>query len=244
MSVFKLTYKSFGERAILIEWPSEIKKNILIDLLCFKDCIVKKSLKGIEEIRSSYNTLLVIYNEIIIDFQNEVLNLEKIYSSSIKNDELSSVLWKIPVCYNKEFALDLKEISKAKGINKKELIRLHTETIYTVYFIGFLPGFLYLGGLNKSLHYPRKVRPRLKVEKGAVAIGNDQTGVYPSESPGGWNIIGNCPMDFFNVSKEIPCFAKVGDRIKFYEISIKQFNNIKTLVDAGVYQLESEVMCD
>lgn len=241
---FKLTYKRLGERAILIEWPSEIEEGILKNLLYFKKCIEEKNLKKVEDVRSAYNSLLIIYNEVIIDFQNEVLKLEKIYSSHIKKDKLSSTLWKIPVCYSKEFALDLEEISKVKRTEVKELIRLHTETIYTVYFIGFLPGFLYLGGLKELLHHPRKATPRLKVEKGAVAIGNGQTGVYPSESPGGWNIIGNSPIDFFNINNEEACFAKPGDSIKFYEVSMRQYNSIKALVEAGVYQLESEVIGD
>jgi len=244
LNAYKLSYKRFGERAILIEWPSEIEEPILKDLLHFKECIEENNHKKIEDVRSAYNSLLVIYNEGITDFKNEVLQLEKIYASGIKNNKLTSTLWKIPVCYSKEFALDLEEISKAKGKTAKELISLHTETIYTVYFIGFLPGFLYLGGLKELLHHPRKATPRLKVEKGAVAIGNGQTGIYPSESPGGWNIIGNSPINFFNVNNQEPCFAKPGDSIKFYEVSIKQYQSIKGLVEAGEYQIESEVMDD
>lgn len=91
---------------------------------------------------------------------------------------------------------------------------------------------------------PRKSTPRLQVAKGAVAIGGNQTGIYPNESPGGWNIIGNSPLNFFDVSKEKPCFAKAGDRVQFYSVSLKTYNNIKTLVEAGVYQLESEEVND
>ena len=101
-----------------------------------------------------------------------------------------------------------------------------------------------MGGLDESLHIPRKSTPRLHVEKGAVAIGGNQTGIYPNESPGGWNIIGNSPLNFFDVSKENPCFAKAGDRVQFYPISLETYKNIKTLVEAGVYQLESENVND
>ena len=107
-----------------------------------------------------------------------------------------------------------------------------------------MPGFLYLGGLNKTLHTPRKSTPRLDIKKGAVAIGGNQTGVYPNPSPGGWNIIGNSPINFFDVSKETPCFAKPGDAIQFYPISINEHLDIKTLVDANVYQIEREVLND
>lgn len=82
------------------------------------------------------------------------------------------------------------------GLNNDQLIEQHSGKIYTVFFLGFLPGFMYLGGLSEQLYYPRKETPRIKVSKGAVAIGGEQTGVYPMESPGGWNIIGNTPIDF------------------------------------------------
>ena len=107
-----------------------------------------------------------------------------------------------------------------------------------------MPGFLYLGGLNNALNFPRKSTPRLQIHKGAVGIGGNQTGIYPSQSPGGWNIIGNSPIKFFDVSKNRPCFAKSGDKIQFYPITIKKHKDITALVDAGVYQLESEVLHD
>ena len=101
-----------------------------------------------------------------------------------------------------------------------------------------------MGGLDNALHIPRKSTPRLHIKKGSVAIGGNQTGVYPNASPGGWNIIGNSPVNFFDISKEKPCFAKAGDQIQFYSVSLKEYQNIKTLVDANVYQLESEVIDD
>src|SRR5690606_22673794 len=157
---------------------------------------------------------------------------------------MSSNLWKIPVSYDAVFGIDLEAICLEKRISKNELIKRHSQAIYTVYFIGFLPGFLYLGGLDEVLHIARKSTPRLKIEKGAVAIGGHQTGVYPTESPGGWNIIGNSPIEFFNPKSNPPCFAEAGDKISFYPISLKEYRDIKTLSEAGVYQLESEVMND
>ena len=244
MTRFKLTYKPFGERAILIEWPLKINKNILSDIILFKEKILHKNIKQILELRSSYNSLLIIYNVFIKNYKFKIESLNKIYESDVLRIKLESNLWKIPVCYHDEFALDLDIISKQKNISKSEIIKQHTQTIYTVYFIGFLPGFLYLGGLNERLHIPRKSTPRLHIEKGAVAIGGKQTGVYPNASPGGWNIIGNSPIRFFDVSKETPCFAKAGDAIQFYPISIKDHHDIKTLVAANAYQIESEVIND
>ena len=242
MNTFKLTYKPYGERAILIEWPSNIDEDILADVLLFKENINLD--KVIVEVRAAYASLLVIYDNFIVDSDNEISKLNSIYASRISSQQLQSRLWKIPVCYDETFGLDLDEISKEKGLTKQEIIQLHSETIYTVYFIGFLPGFLYLGGLDESLHMPRKSSPRLQIIKGAVAIGENQTGVYPSSSPGGWNIIGNSPINFFDVTKDKPCFATAGDKIQFRSISYKQHSDLTVLVKKGVYQIESEEIYD
>jgi len=242
LNTFSLTYKQYGERSILIEWPSKIDKKISEDVHFFKDELEKLLFKEIIEIKSAYNSLLIIYKVVIENVYDEILVLKDLYSSNKSMYSKSSKLWKIPVCYDDKFALDLDQISLEKGLSKQNIVTLHSQSIYTVYFIGFLPGFLYLGGLNEALYVPRKSTPRLQISKGAVAIGGNQTGIYPCESPGGWNIIGNSPIDFFEINKIIPCFANPGDEIQFYPINIKRHSDILTLVQAGVYQLESEVI--
>lgn len=242
MDVFQPTYKPYGERSILVEWPPEINENILQDVLNFKLNIQNNYIKSKIQVTSAYNSILITYNTTIDNINDEVLSLKSIYSSKKHTSKSTGMLWKIPVCYDDEFALDLSELSIEIKLSKSKIIELHSDTIYTVYFIGFLPGFLYLGGLDKSLHFPRKSTPRQLIKKGAVAIGANQTGIYPNESPGGWNIIGNSPISFFDASKDMPCFAKAGDKIQFVPISVMEYQNISTLVKEGVYQIESEVI--
>jgi inhibitor of KinA len=241
---FNLIYKPFGERAILVEWPAVIDENILKDIVNFKNSIEKNNIKSIIELKPAYNSLLISYHTVCRNFENEVNELKNVYLASGFKDKSKCVLWKIPVCYDIVYGIDLEAISKIKSLSKEEIIKRHFKPIYTVYFIGFLPGFLYLGGLDESLHVPRKSTPRLQIEKGAVAIGGNQTGVYPAESPGGWNIIGNSPIEFFNPNMTPPCFAKAGDKISFKPITIQEFKTIKLLVEGGVYQIESEVLDD
>ena len=239
---YELTYKPYGERSVLIEWPAVINKNILSDIIRFKEKIKNKLFKDLVELKIAYNSLLVVYDDNLVVLKNKIQTLQKVYSQINQDSKVTLKQWKIPVCYDAIFAIDLDDISLEKDLSKESIIALHSETVYTVYFIGFLPGFMYLGGLNKRLHTPRKNTPRLKIDKGSVAIGGEQTGIYPGESPGGWNIIGNSPIEFFNPKKDIPCFANAGDTIVFNPISLKEYKDIKTLVDAGVYQLESEVI--
>ncbi|MGC6429446.1 MAG: 5-oxoprolinase subunit PxpB [Jejuia sp.] len=241
---YELTYKRYGASSILIEWPQNIDTSILDDILVFKSRIEEAYSKELRFVNNAYASLLLSFKEDILDFSSEIEKLKIMYQSSKESQISEKKLWKIPVCYDESFGIDLEFLSKDKIISISEIIDLHSQPIYTVYFIGFLPGFLYLGGLNELLFTPRKASPRLNVPKGAVALGGSQTGVYPSESPGGWQIIGNSPINFFNIKDEDPCFAKAGDALKFYPVSLKVYNDIKTLADAGVYQMESEVIGD
>ncbi|SDS49356.1 inhibitor of KinA [Formosa sp. Hel1_31_208] len=239
---FELTYRRFSERSILIEWPSIIDNSILEDVLVFKNKIQHSDIKLIVQINHAYNSILIIYEYTIDNIYDEYIALKTLYSKRESKIKPALRHWKIPVCYDDEFGLDLDVISEENKLLKPEIIKLHSGTNYTVFFIGFLPGFLYLGGLDERLHFPRKMSPRQFVKKGAVAIGGEQTGVYPNESPGGWNIIGNSPLEFFNPKLERPCFAKSGDTIQFVSVSKTEYDKILFEVQNGQYHIESEVI--
>lgn len=234
-----LDYKIFSDTSIIIEWQPVIAKDILYDVLAFTSKIEAFYTSGIQ-VTTAYNSILIVFDDFKVDLDNEIENLKQIYLHKSKKIYRNNTLWKIPVCYDYEFGIDLKEIAAEKNKSVTEIMKLHTKAVYTVFFIGFLPGFLYLGGLPEELIMPRKATPRLRIEKGAVAIGGNQTGVYPVESPGGWNIIGNSPLPFFDATKDVPCFAKPGDAIQFYSVTKKKYDDIKTLINANVFQIESE----
>lgn len=242
MNEFELQYKPFGERSILIEWPQIILENTLRSVLCYKQNIEKHYIKEKVHIKSAYNSILVTYNVAINNFYDEILTLKSLFLDNNIENNLSFKLWKIPVCYDQEFGIDLDEISEQNDISITKIIQRHTSTIYRVYFLGFLPGFLYLGGLDNELHFPRKSNPRLKVQKGSVAIGGSQTGIYPNESPGGWNIIGNSPLSFFDVNSQNPCFAQSGDKIQFVSVSKEDYKAIVFAIKNNTYIIESEVI--
>lgn len=216
---FKLQFLQYNERSILIEWPAFIDENMLQDVLSFKIKIENKYIKESVEVISAYNSILIIYS-VTIDVVNDVFSdLKKLYLSQDEITQVNSRTFKIPVCYEDVFAMDLDRYSQEKKLSKEAVVSLHSEAIYTVYFIGFLPGFLYLGGLDSSLHLDRKTTPNLNVKKGSVGIGGKQTGIYPQDSPGGWHIIGNSPIELFDPKQNPPCFIKAGDTIKFHPIS-------------------------
>jgi len=237
---FELSYKPFGAFAILIEWPSIIDEVIIQDIVAFEKEIENK--ESVLEAVIAYNSLLVRYHEPILNVSLKIQELQVLYDLKRPIQKQSQKLWEIPVCYDLSFGLDLKEISRQKKQPLEEIIALHSSVDYLIYFIGFQPGFLYLGGLHKKIHTPRKSNPRLRVDKGSLGIGGKQTGIYPQDSSGGWNIIGKSPVDFFTISNEQPCFAKPGDRIRFSPINLNTFYQIEKEVSNGTHILRSKLL--
>lgn len=244
MHSFKLTYKQFGERAIVIEWPESIDQAILENRVNFEKLIREQAISEfsntIEDIVPAYHSLTIIYSQAISKFSNKVQLFKMLYQQLQQYKTLQSTLFSIPVCYEDEFAEDIELLSKRLKIKVEDVITLHTEAVYRIYFIGFLPGFLYLGGLNKNLHFSRKAIPNLQVKQGSVAIGGKQTGIYPQASPGGWHVIGNTPIEFFKPKSQSPCFAYANDQIKFYSITVKEYKHIQAEVARGTYQIKRD----
>ncbi|MEM6515248.1 MAG: 5-oxoprolinase subunit PxpB [Bacteroidota bacterium] len=241
---YNLSFHKYSERSVLVEWPQEINNYILNDVLIFKNYLSKSNIESIIQVNHAYNSILIIYKFTIENINDTFLELKQLYCSRNVEKLETGNLWKIPVCYEDDFGWDLDEISRVKNLSKSEIIDFHLRPIYTVYFIGFLPGFMYLGGLDNHLHFPRKKNPRQRIEKGAVAIGGNQTGIYPHESPAGWNVIGNCPLELFQASKQSPCFAKAGDKIQFYEIDAIEHRKISAEVVKGTFVIENQNLND
>jgi len=236
---YPISIRPFGEHAILVEWPNIVAEAILEDILHFSSYLKLACLDSEEwELVSAYNSLTLIQRKQRIDFEPFKKNLETWYPKRKSGAYSDKYLWKLPVCYDLDFAIDIEEVATKLGESVEKIIELHTSHIYTVYGIGFLPGFMYLGGLPKSLEASRRAEPRQKVAKGAVGLAGKQTGIYPQESPGGWNIIGNCSVPIFDANREEPCFVNVGDKIQFYSISRAEYKLHKIEGEVGIYQFE------
>lgn len=235
----KINTKPFGLHAVLVEWPAEVSEVILNNILQFETYLRTNCLEGSDwELVPAYNSLLVVNKKITIDYPAFSEKLHKWYLNIDGIATYQRNLWRLPVSYDKEFGIDLEEMSVQLELNVEEVIALHTGHVYTVYGIGFLPAFMYLGGLPKMLETARKDTPRMLVKKGAVGIAGKQTGIYPQESPGGWNIIGNCPVPIFDTTKNEPCFVSVGDQIQFYPVSRAKYDLHKIEGEVGIYQPE------
>jgi inhibitor of KinA len=206
----------------LLSWPAKI------------DLDVNASVVRLNNLLSNKLTIIDLvpaYASIGIFYDPQSLKIEEIlYALELEMDPKSiektqQQIHKIPVCYDLEFGLDIQKMCDYKGISYEKLIELHTSPVYRIYFTGFLPGFLYMGGLNESLYMDRRSEPRLRIAAGSVGIGGTQTGIYPLDSPGGWNIIGRCPVKLFDIGRTEPCRFSGGMDVQFSAITISEFWN-------------------
>jgi len=210
------TIKPFGKFALLIEWPQEINTSILAEISSVRTSLESARVDGIVDIVPAYASLTVYYQPEVISYTK----LEKIICFwQVKIPEFAHQpgnLWEIPVIYSSEKDKDMAFFISHSGLSLDEIKFRHSSVVYDIFFIGFLPGFLYLGGLDESLYIPRKAVPDLKIPAGSVAIGGKQTGIYPRESPGGWYVIGHTDFKVIDLFKPPYCEVKAGDQVKFY----------------------------
>lgn len=239
---YPIVYKKYGNKAVLMEWPLAIEEEILQDITRVKELLLIEVGEKIEDIIIGYNSLVLKYKKEEVHFSEEIQKLQALYQNTKYIISKECYVWEIPVCYDEEFGIDLGALSLKHNMPISEIIHLHTQPLYTLFFIGFLPGFMYLGGLDEKLISKRKATPRIRVAKGSVAIGGSQTGVYPVDSSGGWNIIGRTPIPFFDVNKTVPCFAKSGDKIQFTSVEMDEYRYIQELVEEGKYSLKRNLL--
>lgn len=174
----------------------------------------------------AYQSLTIAFDP--LDYQPELVcrQIENILRSPITPSEKKGKLVKIPVCYHEYLAPDLADLAKYCRLTVGQVVHLHSQPDYLVNMLGFLPGFLYLSGLDKRLHCRRKATPALKVEAGTIGIGGSQTGIYPVVSPGGWQVIGRTPLPIFSPDCPNPFIAEPLDNIRFIPIERDRFEQL------------------
>ncbi|WP_249317103.1 5-oxoprolinase subunit PxpB [Bacillus sp. FJAT-50079] len=224
-------FSPLGDSAIVIDLGGDIELNKNHSLLVWKQVIEMKPFSGFLEAVPAYTTLTIFYDPIKVGgpfpykkVKEEIKErLQTTHSLTTVHDQTIE----IPVCYEEPFSPDLAFVAHSHHLTKSEVISIHSEQIYHVYFIGFAPGFPFLGGMNEAIATPRKNIPSLQISKGSVGIAGKQTGIYPFASPGGWQIIGRTPIDLFNISNDPPALLQPGNRVQFTPISKKEFHSLE-----------------
>lgn len=227
--------KPVGDRALNIEFENEISESTNQNVINLKIILSVNEIRGVGTLIPSYRALLIRYDPIKISYADLTKAIYKLYQDQVEKHTKKSKVYLVPVCYEKVYGLDLKNVASYNGLAEEEVIRLHSERDYRIYMLGFTPGFPYLGGMNGKLATPRLAQPRLKIPAGSVGIAGEQTGIYPVDSPGGWQIIGRTPIKLFDIDKVSPALFETSDYIRFVPIDKAQFDEIEAQVKSGIY---------
>ena len=214
------------DQAITIEFAQEISEATNRRVIALQHAIESNPFKGFIECVPAYGSLTVYYNENVSSTAVRVL-LSELITQVVDTIDASFTPGRkisIPVCYDPSLGVDLPWVSSHLNLSVDEIISLHTSVAYRVYMIGFIPGFPYMGTLPEQLEVPRKQTPSLKIPMGSVAIAGKQTGIYPAEVPGGWQVIGRTPLKMFDPSKSPCSFLNAGDLVSFQPITLEAFN--------------------
>jgi len=199
--------------------------------------VMGAGLPGLTDAVPAYATLLLSFDPASLD-PKEVQRLVVAAIGGMDADsdpatDVSTRLVEIPTCYEEEFAPDIDSVAGLHATTAARIAELHAAAQYSVYFIGFSPGFAYLGGLPSQLATPRLDRPRTRVPEGSVGIADDQSGIYPHATPGGWRLIGRTPLKMFDPARASPSLLEMGDRVQFKPISAEEFAAIAATQKAG-----------
>ena len=218
-----------GDRALVADFGNVISEDVNRKVNALKKSLSAEKAAGVREMIPTYRSLLVEYNPSIISMQELSRRIEAAAAEldgAAADMEKKRVL-EIPCCYGGKYGEDLAGMAELTGLSEKEIIDIHAGTEYRVYMLGFLPGFVYLGGMDERIAAPRLKSPRVSIPAGSVGIGGSQTGVYPMASPGGWRLIGMTPVDFYDPNREKPVHCEAGDYIRFVPISPEEYERQK-----------------
>jgi inhibitor of KinA len=239
MNVSNLNIYPLGDQALTLQLSDQIDASANQQVMQIFHHLQNHPIKAVTDIIPAYSSITIVYDLAQIKPQHgfsssfEWIKATIIqHIESINTSDLIGRHVKIPVCYDIALGLDLFELSQHSKLSIEEIIDKHSSQTYKVYMIGFLPGFPYMATVDVSIQMNRRAVPRQIVPKGSVGIAGEQTGIYPLDSPGGWQIIGQTPLNLFDISKENPCLLSPGDRVEFYAISLEEFWEIKKAINA------------
>lgn len=225
-----------GDSSLLIQFGNEISPEINQRIKATVQLMREQHIEGVLDVIPAFCSLLINYDPRVISYSEITKRMRKLLKVEMKAEDEKKKVFEIPVCYGGKYGPDLAYIAEHAGMTEEEVIALHSSKDYLIYMLGFLPGFCYLGGLDERLHTPRLATPRIKIDAGSVGIGGSQTGIYPMDSPGGWQLMGMTPVKTYDPEREVPILVEAGDYIRFVPVDEEEYLRIKELVERGEYE--------
>ncbi|MCW2243709.1 5-oxoprolinase subunit PxpB [Azospirillum canadense] len=231
-------FTTAGDTAFNVEFGEGIDRPTNARVMALHARLKRAAVPGLVETVPTFRSLQVVYDPAATSRRVVQAAVE----AQIVPDDAAAAegaLWRLPVCYDPELGPDLEEVSAALGLTPERLAALHGATEYFVYMLGFMPGFGYMGDLPVELERPRRTEPRVRVPAGSVAMAGRLTTVYPWESPGGWHLIGHCPVPLYDGTRPSPVLLAAGDRVRFEAVDRAHHDALVAEVAAGRFDPET-----
>lgn len=228
----------YTEDSITLEFEDVIDPDTNRLIVNLNQEIIDKNIKGYIESVISFTKLVIYFDPLELDRSALIEDIRSIDLQALLEKPLPANVIEIPVCYEGDYGPDL-VLFEESGLSPQDVIDLHANREYLVYMLGFMPGFVYLGGLDQRLYKDRLNNPRTNIPAGSVGIGGKQTGVYPFDSPGGWNLLGRTPVKLYDTRRgDQTILYQPGDKIVFKPISMEEYDSIQAQVEAGTYEVK------
>lgn len=230
----KVSLRAAGDRAIVVSFGDEISEELNAEVIALDRSLDREPIEGVTETVPTYRSLLVYYDPALISYKKIARELDTRSHNLSGEGSQGGRAIEIPVRYGGSYGEDLADVAERCGLTEAEVIARHSGTDYRIYMLGFLPGFAYLGGMDKRLATPRLSKPRQVIPAGSVGIGGEQTGIYPLASPGGWRLIGRTPLKPYDPRRREPILYRPGDFVRFRSIGDDEFEEIKIRAEGGL----------
>ena len=245
----KPRFLPLGDSAVTVEFGDRIDRTLVASVAALDQRLTREKeagrLPGLVETMPTYRSLTVIFDPGVLSWSSLQTRILGLLEESLDGESRAGGRWRLPVCYHAEYGLDLEQVAETLGLSPAQIVELHVSQTYTVYMIGFLPGFPFMGDVVSALHLPRLRQPRTRVPAGSVAITGQQTAIYPWESPGGWNILGRCPLPLFDAHRAQPALLGPGDRVDFELVAPDRYEELAAAarehtLDFAQFRIEGE----
>lgn len=216
-------FSPLGDQAIVIEVGQEISDEVQAKVRMVTQLLEDRPPNWMVEAIPAFTTIAIFYDPVIALYETVEAELKNLLQHGQESAASEGRMVEIPVCYGGEFGPDLEFVAKHNGLTPEEVVAIHSGGTYSVHMIGFAPGFPFIGGMSETIAAPRRDSPRLRIPERTVGIAGKQTGVYPIETPGGWQLIGRTPLRLFRPEDEVPSLLRAGDKIIFKEITEDEY---------------------